>query len=86
MFDLEISEEKLKDINVPAIALVGAQDPIVVHVRNLSKLMPQLEVSVIPGGNHMNAFALPLFLEKLTAFLEANRSPEAGTPARPDLG
>lgn len=77
MEGLQIPEEVVKQNATPALALIGEVDPIRQRVDQMAAVMPNLEVVVIPGTDHMTAFRSPEFLRHLQRFLEAHRSPAA---------
>jgi pimeloyl-ACP methyl ester carboxylesterase len=66
---LELSEEDLKQIKVPILAIVGAQDPFKLGVDALKARLPEVRVLVISGADHMNAFLKPEFISGLEQFL-----------------
>jgi pimeloyl-ACP methyl ester carboxylesterase len=67
--DLRASETKLRANKLPALAVVGELDPLRPSVDRLASMMPNLEVVVVPGANHMFAVRSPEFLEAVKAFL-----------------
>ncbi len=74
------SEAKIRANKVPTLALIGELDPLKAGVDQLKIMMPKLTVVVIPGANHLTAFANPLFLSSLKSFL-AEHSKEHGKKA-----
>jgi pimeloyl-ACP methyl ester carboxylesterase len=74
MPDLAVTEEELKANKVPTLALIGDLDPMKVTVDDMEKVMANLEVVVLQGGDHMRAFALPEFTTSLRAFLKRHSS------------
>lgn len=63
------SEEEVRRINVPMAALIGANDRFMPNVRRLSRVLPRLQVTVIPDVDHTTAPGHPKFGEALLAFL-----------------
>jgi pimeloyl-ACP methyl ester carboxylesterase len=68
-----VSEEDVKRCNVPTLGLVGEIDPLREGVDNLKGRLSDLQIVVIPGADHMNAFWQPLFLQALKDFLAQHR-------------
>jgi pimeloyl-ACP methyl ester carboxylesterase len=64
-----LSEEEVRHINVPLAALIGAADGFMLNVRRLSRVLPGVQVVVIPEANHATAMRHPKFAEGLVAFL-----------------
>jgi pimeloyl-ACP methyl ester carboxylesterase len=79
MKGLAITEEQLKDDKVPTLAIVGDADTLKDGVDALKGRLPDLQVVVIKGADHMDAFLKPEFLNALTEFLA--RHSKARTPA-----
>jgi len=76
------SEAKIRANKVPTLALIGELDPLKAGVDQLKTMMPKLTVVVIPGANHLTAFATPLFLSSLRSFLaEHSKAPHAKAQA-----
>jgi pimeloyl-ACP methyl ester carboxylesterase len=69
MKELTVSEEKLKANQVPTLALIGDQDPLKEGVDALRGQLPNLQVVVLKGADHLNAFARPEFVGGLKVFL-----------------
>jgi pimeloyl-ACP methyl ester carboxylesterase len=68
--DAEVSR-----IAVPVAALIGANDHFKPSVERLSRLLPHVEVTVIPDSNHATARDHPQFTEALLVFLRKQRNP-----------
>ena len=64
-----VPESSLRDNEVPALVLVGENDPMKVRVDAMEAVMSNLEVGVIEGATH-GAPSEPAFMEKLIRFLE----------------
>lgn len=69
---LTLSESKMRAERVPMLALIGEVDPLKAGVDQLTTMVPKMKVVVIPGANHLTAFANPLFLSSLKTFLAEN--------------
>jgi pimeloyl-ACP methyl ester carboxylesterase len=76
------TEAKIRANRVPALALIGEADPLKPSVDAMDGVMPNLKIVVIPKANHITAFADPLFLKTLRAFLEEHSAVAARSPAR----
>jgi pimeloyl-ACP methyl ester carboxylesterase len=66
---VRLDEEKLKRNQVPALALVGENDPARRDVETLQGRMANLKVVVIPAADHGTALGRPEFLRSLQEFL-----------------
>jgi pimeloyl-ACP methyl ester carboxylesterase len=75
---LDISDDELKEIRVPILAIVGDMDPLKKHVDELKRRVPGLRVVVVPGGDHFGAVFSPIFLRNLRTHIAAN--PSKGKP------
>jgi pimeloyl-ACP methyl ester carboxylesterase len=64
-----VTEAKIRSNKIPVLALIGEVDPLKAGVDRLNGMMPHLKIVVIPGANHLTAFANPLFLSSLKSFL-----------------
>ena len=69
MSKLAVPEEAVRQNEVPVLAIIGEVDPLKAGVDALEEVMPALQVVVIEGADHMNAFRHPLFVESLKGFL-----------------
>lgn len=81
MKQFAVTEDQLKANRVPTLAVVGELDPLKVTVDELAAVMPNLEISVIEGAGHMQAFRRPEFVRDLKAFL-ARHSEQSMAPPR----
>jgi pimeloyl-ACP methyl ester carboxylesterase len=72
--DLALSEEKIKGIKVPMLALIGADDPLRPGVDELKKRLPEVKVVVIDKADHLTAFGRDEFVNGLKEFLDAHRA------------
>jgi pimeloyl-ACP methyl ester carboxylesterase len=71
---MALSEEQVKAIKVPMLALVGADDPLRAGVDALKKQLPGVKVVVINKADHMTAFRRDEFVGGLKDFLDAHRT------------
>jgi pimeloyl-ACP methyl ester carboxylesterase len=67
--ELAIPEETLKNISVPMLAIIGDIDPFKASVDELKRCMPQLQVVVIKGGDHLTTFFDPDFVKAIKQFI-----------------
>ena len=76
---LLVTEDELKANQVPALAIIGGVDPFKDTVDGMAKVMANLQVEVIDGGDHATALSSPKFVENVKAFLDAHATaPVAG--------
>jgi pimeloyl-ACP methyl ester carboxylesterase len=72
--DLALSDEKVKGIKVPMLALIGENDPLRPGVDELKKRLPDVKVVVIDKADHITAFSREEFVNGLKEFLDAHRA------------
>jgi pimeloyl-ACP methyl ester carboxylesterase len=70
--DLKITGAQVATIKVPAIAIIGSDDPLIDGVNKLKKAMPALKVIPVDGASHATVFGRPEFIQALQEFLRAN--------------
>jgi pimeloyl-ACP methyl ester carboxylesterase len=68
-----ISDEQIKKIKAPVLALIGADDPLRPDVDKLKTLLPATRVVVIDKADHITAFMRPEFIAGLKQFLNEHR-------------
>jgi pimeloyl-ACP methyl ester carboxylesterase len=64
-----VPEESLRSNTVPALAIVGGDDPIKPKTDQLKAVMKGLELVVIPGADH-GALSHPSFVQEVVHFLD----------------
>lgn len=69
MKQFAVTADQLKANRVPTLAVIGELDPLKVTVDELAAVMPNVELSVIEGAGHMQAFRRPEFVRDLKGFL-----------------
>jgi pimeloyl-ACP methyl ester carboxylesterase len=79
--NVTVTAEQLKANQVPALCLIGSDDPLKVGVDELQPVMANLKVEVIEGADHMTAFTSPKFIGDLEDFLGAHSPVAAGSAA-----
>jgi pimeloyl-ACP methyl ester carboxylesterase len=67
--DLAVTDAELKANKVPALAIIGADDPLKKGVDALKGRLANVQVVVIPDADHITAFTRPEFLRAVRAFL-----------------
>jgi pimeloyl-ACP methyl ester carboxylesterase len=71
-----VTDDQLKAVRVPLLAIVGSADPNVRGVQALKSLLPDLQVVVIDGATHVGpprgAPARPEFVAAVRAFIAAH--------------
>lgn len=68
MDDLEITEEQIRSIEVPVLALIGEIDPLRSTVDRLLEVHPDVEVVVLEGKDHMTAISDPALVDGMREF------------------
>ena len=67
--------ENLDQIDVPALVLVGADDPLTAGADRLAAAIPGARLQVVPG-DHLGAVGRPEFAEAIVAFLTEVAAPK----------
>jgi pimeloyl-ACP methyl ester carboxylesterase len=67
--ELAVEEEDLRRISVPMCSIVGSRDPLKAGVDAMQGLVPDLEVTVLEGADHIRAPRRPELLGTLKSFL-----------------
>ena len=68
MDGLQIPEEQIRSIEVPVLALIGEIDPLRATVDRLSEVLPEVEVKVLEGKDHMTAVSDPALVDSMREF------------------
>ena len=69
MLNLQTTKQQLEQNKVPVLAIIGELDPLKKGVDNMTGVMANLKVVVVPGGDHISTFQSPKFTEALNEFL-----------------
>ena len=72
--NLDLSEERIKSIKVPMLAVIGADDPIRKGVDELKKRLPELKVVIIDKADHITAYGREEFVNVIKEFLDTHRA------------
>lgn len=81
MAGLTVTEDQLRANKVPTLALIGEIDPLRAGVDEMKEVMPDLQVEVIEGADHMNAFRADKFIDDLREFLASHARVKATAAA-----
>lgn len=76
MGTMTITEAQLRANKIPTLAIIGEIDPLKEGVDSMAKVMANLEVVVIDGADHMQAFGRPEFKAAMKDFLAKHRQGE----------
>jgi len=83
MLNLNLTKEQLEKNKVPVLAIIGEKDPLKVGVDNMTGVMGNLKVIIVPKGDHMSTFQSPQFTEAVNAFLsEHSRHPATASAGK----
>ena len=74
--ELSVPEDRLAANTKPALAIIGDKDPFKAAVDRMKGCMGNLDVVVIPGADHLTAFADPRFARGIRRFLDDHRRGE----------
>ena len=69
-FGMSLDETKLAANTVPALIIVGSEDPLGAGAQALQERLANSEVRIIEGADHMSAFSIGEFLEAGLAFVK----------------
>jgi pimeloyl-ACP methyl ester carboxylesterase len=72
--ELALSDDKVKGIKVPMLAIIGEADPLRPGVDELKKRLPEVKVVVIDKADHITAFGREEFVNGVKDFLDAHRA------------
>lgn len=72
MDGLTVTHDELANNAVPTLAVIGENDPLKVGVDAMAKVMGNLGVVVIEETDHMNAYAVPKYLETIIPFMQSH--------------
>ncbi len=72
--NLDLSEERIKSIRVPMLAVIGSEDPIRKGVDELKRRLPELKVVVIDKADHITAYGREQFVNAIKDFLDAHHA------------
>ena len=72
--ELAVTDDALRSLSLPIIAIVGSEDFLYESVIEFSELLPRMELVVIEGANHGQALGRPEFLESVQGFLSSGRA------------
>lgn len=68
-----VTAQQLRAVTVPMLAVVGeADDWARADVERMAGVLTRLEVTIVPGANHLSATADPLFLRSIMRFLDSH--------------
>lgn len=70
---LEVTEAELRANRVPALTIVGSKDALKKGVDDMTGVLANHQVVVLPGANHHSTVKRRDFLEALERFLDAHR-------------
>ncbi len=79
---LTVERERLREIPVPVLCIVGSLDPMKRGADAMRGLVPDLRVFVIEGADHLQALRRPELRARLLAFLRRHRSGIGGNAGR----
>ena len=69
---ITLQRDELAGIGVPVLSVVGSRDPLAPGVEAMKGLVPDHEVVIIPGADHMRAVRSPELVGALRSFLIAH--------------
>lgn len=70
--EMFLSDEQVKAIKMPMLALIGSDDPFLADVEQLKKRLPDLPVVQIDKADHITAFTREEFIQAIKKFLDAH--------------
>jgi pimeloyl-ACP methyl ester carboxylesterase len=66
----EADVEALKVVHVPLLAVIGDKDPALADAQRLTEILRRVQLTVLPGEDHLTTIAAPAFKQAAAAFLE----------------
>lgn len=67
-----VTEQQLRAITIPMLAVVGEADEFArADVERMAGVLTRLEVTIVPGANHLSVPAHPLFRHAVMRFLDS---------------
>lgn len=69
MNELAVTEQQLGNNRVPTLALIGDKEPLKITVDEMTEVMRNLTVRVIPNADHFRAYSRPRIHPRAQAFL-----------------
>lgn len=63
--------EYWRQIQAPALAIVGAADPLRTSIQETARILPDVKVVVIPRRDHVTTVLAPEFVKSIDGFLDA---------------
>ena len=81
--ELRPDRAKLEANTVPCMCVIGERDPNRADVDAMLEYMPNLDISVVDGADHMTAFRDPAFIAAITSFIGRHASGSAGDRVSP---
>ena len=66
---ITLQQDELGRIRVPVLSVVGSRDPLEAGVEAMKGLVPDHEVVIVPGADHMQAVRRPELIGALRSFL-----------------
>jgi pimeloyl-ACP methyl ester carboxylesterase len=73
--DLSIDWQKAATSTIPAVVIVGVDDPLLPYSRELAAKWPGAKLVELPDTDHMTVFSAPRMLEEIRALIQANAQP-----------
>ena len=72
--ELAVSQQQLRDIAIPVCAIVGSEDPFRSSAEAMVGVIPDLQLTVVAGADHLRTPLLSKTRETLRAFLLEQRA------------
>jgi pimeloyl-ACP methyl ester carboxylesterase len=73
---LKLTDEQIKGVKLPLLAVVGENDPLRSGVDALKKQLPATKVVLIDKADHITAFSNEKFVSAIKDFLDEHRAPK----------
>ena len=70
--DQVVTEAAMRAVTVPALGIVGSNDPYLRDFQQLKAILPQMRLVVVDGASHVQTPGRPEFVAALEAFLAAH--------------
>jgi pimeloyl-ACP methyl ester carboxylesterase len=67
----DIGESALGRLALPRLAVVGDKDPALAAAQRLVEIVPNAELVVLPGEDHLSAVSAPAYKDSVASYLKA---------------
>jgi pimeloyl-ACP methyl ester carboxylesterase len=70
--DLQVTEDELRAVDLPVFQAVGEKDPLRGGVEKMAAVVPNHQLLIVPGADHVTTIPDPAFARGVLEFLQAH--------------